>query len=42
METDASHLPALQFQSQNDFFSKIEKVIYIDNPLNELAIVHQR
>ena len=38
METDASHLPALQFQSPNDFFSKIEKVIYIDNPLNELAI----
>ena len=38
METDASHLPALQFQSPNDFISKIEKVIYIDNPLNELAI----
>lgn len=37
METNSSQLNALQYESPNDFFSKIEKASYIENPLNELA-----
>lgn len=37
MKKDSKEENAYEFASSRDFMTKIEKVTYIENPLNELA-----
>ena len=37
MESDSSQIKVLTFETQNDFLDTIEKLAYIESPLNELA-----